>query len=351
METLIWFLIFKGNLPIALIFDYPESNMDTELVNKLMYTYDVFIAVRQKSRQSTLCIIIKGIEKFITNIYEARYQLLKMTGPRVLAEIPPTYFNLSDHANQRTNSIVSLLASTATNNLQTLSPVPPMNWMSSWPGHRHSQKNYTMTSTSMPNISNIRDFRGCSNANNNNNVDKNLNVSPRNISISSGYQSINCSMSSVESNLFNVATEKDYKHGPPVDTSSTLNDSLIFDFDRRIVSGYNAMKCTPSEREIRTPTRHWQGLGLSRTSPHPMEQNQEENDWPRNTSTPFAMTTSILDSVPRPQRDRLSQYNDVASILVNIGLEHHIRKFILFLYYYSILICVARYIFHKKVGS
>lgn len=316
-------------MPIALIFDNPESNIDTELVNKLMYTYDVFIAVRQKSRQSTLCIIIKGIEKFISNIYEARYQLLKMTGPRVLAQIPPTYFNLSDTASHRTNSIVSLLAETSTNNLHSLSPLPPMDWMNAH-RYRHPQS-YTVTSTSMPNISNIKDFRACNNVN----IDKNLNVSPRNISISSGYQSINCSMSSLENNLFSVA-EKDYNNPSAKmgensfnDSSdaSVLNDTLLFDFDRRVISGYNAMKNTLSENEVRTPTRHWQGLGLSRTSPYPAEPNPTENDWPKRTSSPFAMTTSILDSIPKAQRDRLSQYNDIVSILANIGMEHHIRKF------------------------
>lgn len=293
-----------------------------------MYTYDVFIAVRQKSRQSTLCIVIKGIEKFISNIYEARYQLLKMTGPRVMAEVPPTYFNLNDTANQRSNSIVSLLAAT---NLQPLSPIPPTNWMNSFPSHRHIQ-NYTVTSTSMPNISNIKDFRNA----NQHNIDKTHNVSPRNISISSGYQSINCSTSSLENNLFNAA-DKDFNNEPTkvVDTSfndssdasTTLNDSLVFNFDSRIISGYNAMKSSPSERELRTPNRHWQGLGLSRTSPHPFEQqNQAPDDWPKRTSSPFAMTTGIIDAVPKVQRDRLSQYSDIISILANIGLEHHIRK-------------------------
>lgn len=327
-------MFIQGNLPIALIFDFPESNIETELVNKLMYTYDVFIAVRQKSRQSTLCIIIKGIEKFISNIYEARYQLLKMTGPRVMAEIPPAYFSLSDTTNQRSNSIVSLLAATTTNNLHSLSPLPPMNWVNSFPSNRHLP-NYTVTSTSMPNISNIKDFRNA----NHPTIDKKLNVSPRNISISSGYQSINCSMSSLENNLFN-APEKDFNNEPSKvsdnsfndssDTSTTLNDSLIFNFDRRIISGYNAMKSSPSERELRTPNRNWQGLGLSRTSPHPFDApNQTTDNWPTRTSSPFAMTTSIIDSIPKPQRDRLSQYNDVISILANIGLEHHIRKFFL----------------------
>lgn len=53
----------QGNLPVALIFDYPDSNIEQDDINMLGNKYGVFIALRQKSRQSTLCIIIKGVEK------------------------------------------------------------------------------------------------------------------------------------------------------------------------------------------------------------------------------------------------------------------------------------------------
>lgn len=294
-----------------------------------MYTYDVFIAVRQKSRQSTLCIIIKGIEKFISNIYEARYQLLKMSGPRVVAEVPATYFNEPNERNVRGNSVVSLLASTGTNNLQVLSPLPPMHWVP--PVAQRYTQNYGVTSTSMPNISNIKDHR-----HQNMNLDKNLNVSPRNISISSGYQSINCSTSSssIENNLFNQNLEHPSKlmndhsfNDSSSDATTTLNDSLIFNFDRRIIDGYNAMRQSPSQNEIRTPTHHWQGLGLSKTSPHPvMELHHPDNDWPQRTSSPFTMTTSVLDAIPKQQRERLAHYSDVTSILLNLGLGHYIGE-------------------------
>lgn len=90
-----------GSLPVALIFDYPESYVDTEHINKLMYANDVFITVRQKSRQSTLCIVIKGIEKFIENVYEARHQLLNLTCDKLKPEIPSTYFAPKDLINQK----------------------------------------------------------------------------------------------------------------------------------------------------------------------------------------------------------------------------------------------------------
>lgn len=55
----------QGNLPVALIFDQPDNSMDTSNITNLSTKYGVFITVRQKSRQSTTCIVLKGVEKFV----------------------------------------------------------------------------------------------------------------------------------------------------------------------------------------------------------------------------------------------------------------------------------------------
>lgn len=77
------------------MFDLPEDSMsatvDTEKISQLMQSLDVFINVRHKPKQSTLSVIIKGIERNASNIYEARKQLLGLDEPRVHAEIPATY--------------------------------------------------------------------------------------------------------------------------------------------------------------------------------------------------------------------------------------------------------------------
>ncbi|XP_033227977.1 protein bicaudal C isoform X2 [Belonocnema kinseyi] len=83
-----------GSLPLVLMFDLPEdsvSSVDTENISHLMQSLDVFINVRHKPKQSTLSVIIKGIERNATNIYEARKQLLALDEPRIQAEIPATY--------------------------------------------------------------------------------------------------------------------------------------------------------------------------------------------------------------------------------------------------------------------
>ncbi|XP_076232969.1 protein bicaudal C isoform X2 [Calliopsis andreniformis] len=83
-----------GSLPLVLMFDLPEDSMssvDTENISQLMQSLDVFINVRHKPKQSMLSVIIKGIERNASNIYEARKQLLGLDEPRVHAEIPATY--------------------------------------------------------------------------------------------------------------------------------------------------------------------------------------------------------------------------------------------------------------------
>lgn len=85
----------QGSLPLVLMFDLPEDSMsasvDTEKISQLMQSLDVFINIRHKPKQSTLSVIIKGIERNAGNIYEARKQLLGLDEPRVHAEIPATY--------------------------------------------------------------------------------------------------------------------------------------------------------------------------------------------------------------------------------------------------------------------
>lgn len=95
----------------------------------MMYSNDVFITVRQKSRQSTLCIVIKGIEKFITNIYEARHQLLKLTCAKIEPELPSTYYGPNDKF--KNNSMTALLAG-GPSPFSPLSPVRPLPYVA-WP--------------------------------------------------------------------------------------------------------------------------------------------------------------------------------------------------------------------------
>lgn len=103
---------------------------------------------------------------------------------------------------------------------------------------------------------------------------------------------------------------------------------MLFNYDARIVAGYNAMNMSPHQGEPRIPTPIWQGAGLSRTSPVPTENFNGNHNWRDQEGLFGSMTTSMLDSTPHRQRHQLSKYNDVTSLLNGLGLQHHIQHFI-----------------------
>ncbi|XP_058448811.1 protein bicaudal C [Malaya genurostris] len=426
-----------GSLPIALIFDYPENTVDSEEIAKLMFTHDVFISVRQKSRQSTLCIVIKGIEKFISNIYDARYNLLKCTGPNVVADIPRSYLGPNELAKNSQN-VSQMLAGPTPQPFSPLSPINPMPFATgAWPSPapatefvlnqmRNQFQNFHLGPTKMhhpltvpPGLGNYNNGTGkpqlhpgmnsshgqtllqvpgaqhhhlplsnrSSNSSTcNNGTCQNTSNSSASGDHSSGYHSLNCSNSSLDQQLqasntsipgssgsastslinsspdnggmsgsaSNRCRHMSYSDSPqfqtdyvdqrtpmPYEQKSTLNDTFVFNFDPRVVAGYKAMHLPPQHGELRTPTPSWQGLGLSQTSPVPLEAC--DMSWANSSSgsssgggagtaagseSRLNMTTTMIDVTPMRQREQLSQYNDVTSILTNLGLEHYIKNFI-----------------------
>ncbi|XP_058125914.1 protein bicaudal C homolog 1-B [Anopheles ziemanni] len=492
-----------GSLPIALIFDYPDNTVDSEEITKLMLTHDVFISVRQKSRQSTLCIVIKGIEKFIANIYEARHQLLKSTGPRVIAEVPRTYFGPTEHPQQTSQNISALLAGPVAPPFSPLSPInsmPFVGWPSPSPAplgpstefafshmrgqfqnfhmakptsahsqlhplsippgldralvggsgnkpslhlpnphllsvppghggggggggggflhhqqhqsqlhqqqqqhhHHHQQQQYSLhqrntqqhQQTSSGNVGNLSSSTTLTAGSQNNS---------HNDIHSSGYQSLNCSgsssldqpfqansstagsLSAVSStSLINGSPDhqspsvsgagglgrcrhvtctpespqfpSDVEQRTPLafDQKHSINETFLFNLDPRVVAGYKAMHMSPQQGEIRTPTLSWQGLGLSQSTPAPLEgcdlswgnssssssggggvgsgaanvSTSSSSSSGHNDSSRHNMTTTMIEVTPRHQREQMAQYNDVTTILTGLGLEHYIKNFI-----------------------
>ncbi|XP_067215196.1 protein bicaudal C isoform X2 [Linepithema humile] len=129
-----------GSLPLVLMFDLPEDSMsasvDTEKISQLQTSLDVFINIRHKPKQSTLSVIIKGIERNAGNIYEARKQLLGLDEPRVHAEIPATYhipnagsiFQANSNNNNdvsTNNNLISSMADNFSSMLNVNTQTPP----------------------------------------------------------------------------------------------------------------------------------------------------------------------------------------------------------------------------------
>ncbi|XP_050076914.1 protein bicaudal C [Anopheles maculipalpis] len=477
-----------GSLPIALIFDYPENTVDSDDITKLMLTHDVFISVRQKSRQSTLCIVIKGIEKFIANIYEARHQLLKCSGPRVVAEVPRTYFGPNEHPQQTNQNISALLAGPIAPPFSPLSPINALSFVG-WPsptsaaspaalptadyafGHMRGQfQNFhlhgspklptphhqqllplslppgldrtiagsssasKLTHLASPHLLSVPPGAGGGggggsflqnqlshhhhhhqhsghshhqrnqqsvHSNGNCSTSTSLTISQNNSHNdihSSGYQSLNCSSNSLDQQYQNNSStggsvvsqvssnsllnsspdhqspgvsgtsgmnrcrlsictpesphyQSDLEQRTPLafEQKGSLNDKFLFNLDPRVVAGYKAMHISPQQGEVRTPTLSWQGLGLSQSSPAPVEacdlswantssSSGSGGNGAANISTSSSssgatdsrhnLTTTMIEVTPRHQREQMAQYNDVTTILTGLGLEHYIKNFI-----------------------
>lgn len=98
--------------------------------------------------------------------------------------------------------------------------------------------------------------------------------------------------------------------------------------------GFKAMERAPIAGELRTPTSNWMGMGLSRTSPAPIETVDDLAPWQRSLgavgilASPYALgaTTGIVDSTTSNRRLQLTQYKDIHSLMTGLGLEHYISK-------------------------
>ncbi|KAL0279086.1 UNVERIFIED_CONTAM: hypothetical protein PYX00_000715 [Menopon gallinae] len=81
-----------GSLPINLTFSLTEENtaIDSERINQISEALDVSISTRHCPKQNNLTVIIKGVERNTSNIYEARRILLNLE-EKIEACIPETY--------------------------------------------------------------------------------------------------------------------------------------------------------------------------------------------------------------------------------------------------------------------
>lgn len=238
-----------------------------------MNLHDVYVTSRQKSRQSTMCIVIKGVEKYITNIYDARHQLLKLTSERIIAAIPSSYYGPNDLAHFKSSSIAQLLAGpTSYGPISPIQQIPQITWANP------PEMNWRSRPSTSPLTSTLLQQH--------NKMTGNLQV-PANMitrgSISdmhsSGYHSFTTDSSAMK-NESTVAGGSS-NHSSPENSSNygnkycqtignyndspqqkyldqvrrnSLNDSMMFNYDPRIVQGIRAMNMTPQPGETRIPT-------------------------------------------------------------------------------------------------
>ncbi|CAK1586705.1 unnamed protein product [Parnassius mnemosyne] len=82
-----------GSLPLVVIFDVSEEacRIDNDAAAKLMQKHNVYISIRRKPKQGIASVVIKGIERCASDIYEARRELLGGKEPVITAKIPESY--------------------------------------------------------------------------------------------------------------------------------------------------------------------------------------------------------------------------------------------------------------------
>lgn len=230
-----------------------------------MVKHDVFINSRPKARQSTMCIVIKGIEKFITNIYDARHELLKLTSDRIIAEIPQTYYGPNDMANFKDSSIAKLVASSMTYSSMSPITVPPMAWPNISP--EMSWRSRVPPPASPLTTSMLQQH---------NQITSNMQVPSINVSDlhTSGYSTYNSESSMMKlsmngSHISSLSPENSLSYGSKypqgmqnihesplqnhcMRNQMQMNDPM-YSLDPRIIAGIRAMGISPHQSELRTP--------------------------------------------------------------------------------------------------
>ncbi|XP_030382478.1 protein bicaudal C [Scaptodrosophila lebanonensis] len=428
-----------GNLPIALIFDFPDNQNDASEIMGLNTKYGVYITLRQKQRQSTLAIVIKGVEKFIDKIYEARHEILRLKTSIIKPEIPEHYFMSKEKDSSPAYRVqLSALLSGHPDSPKTPSLLPPaiIGSLTPYANNNHLllngnvndtyQNMATPTGISAPthkymqlhnNSFQRQKQQSVVQPVNHNNYLKvpsglikpstcssSLNVSPRNSCSqnTSGYQSFSSSTTSLEqsyppyapipttissstsssscgAHTYHSPDSSTYESGhlsAAVRLGRRLSDGVLLglgsnggvnsalpssaesyrslhydllnvghkqqqqpihalDFDIKRALGFKAMDRNPVAGKLRTPTPVWRGIGLSRTSPAPIE-TTDDVSWhmpppPPGLNSPYALsaTTGLLDVTPVNRRTQLSQHKDIHMLLTNLGLEHYIKIFVL----------------------
>lgn len=294
-------------------------------------------------------------------MYEARHRLLQLQTPLVKAEIPSTYFSDQDDK-YPVASLLSIPPLTPTSPLTPTLDIP-FPGVSPWykpvqdfklTSLRNQLQHLSISPCPSPSNQRLHPLTNRYNYNHNNITMRHLTppaISPRNnmdnmgngssmnntnlSSNSSGYGSFLSRDNSMEQSFHQQhKTFQDQKMETKNSDGNRKKsiDSLVFDFDQKKLLGHRAMD-NQARGELRVPTPVWYGLGLSKTSPLPVELSEQNiNYGSRGDSSPYNMgvTTGLLDAATKQQRNKLPQFDDLRTLLINLGLDHYIRKFCIF---------------------
>ncbi|KAJ9585438.1 hypothetical protein L9F63_002769, partial [Diploptera punctata] len=281
-----------GSLPIVLMFDLPEEIVvGTEDVTQLAQRFNVIISLRQKAKQNVVSVIIKGIERNASCVYETRNKLLGVDEPRIIADIPRIYeIPLSQSlpslngdtygsGNGRIRPRLTLNTNYAKDgNVPFIFPIDleanQKGLEGFWSvvtgdgGFKYSifkLFNYLFYESQLPSNSSHQPFClaetkilfSCLSSNTSS-------LSSPTVSPQSGNSPLQ--MQTESSNMKTLICIKCHCLAPGCEKKSRENPQMSYNFNAKILA-YEAMEIKPLPGEIRLPNPRWAGLGLSQSSP------------------------------------------------------------------------------------
>ncbi|XP_066994611.1 protein bicaudal C [Anabrus simplex] len=315
-----------GSLPLVILFELSEdTKFDLEKMEQIMQTMDVSISIRHKPKQKSLSVIIKGVERNASNIYEARRLLLGLSEPQVTAAVPesynipnspPVFSGLTNgcQAGVSHPPFPTLLIPPPSRQPPTPSPpllTPTLNggpWLqygfmpllNSQAHHQQQQKLlHHLLPPMAPSVNGSSGYGSLSS----------LNSTWPSAAEGNNYSAVSSTVSSLST------SPVESLHGSPVQTGTPVVEKSLHlgfpdfpdrrapgcekktleiaaqrafsqeDREQKILQAYRAMQKQPNPSEIRVPTTAWSGYGFSQSSPVPevkdnmFQDTQELNLW------------------------------------------------------------------------
>uniref|UniRef100_A0A1B6KZ36 SAM domain-containing protein n=1 Tax=Graphocephala atropunctata TaxID=36148 RepID=A0A1B6KZ36_9HEMI len=371
-----------GMLPLLLIFDVPENSLTANMnaVDDLMNNLEVIIQMRNKPKQNTVSVTIKGLEKNASNIYEARRQLIGLKEPAVLASIPATYNALNQDPSPTFGSHpcnVDYLSPNLVgmNNMflspHCQSPMMDVGWNQvgvHYPhqlllhhllprGHqlpRQERNPLSHFSFSMPDIA-VTSGTGAP-------VMSNVVGGHSPLSSNASPLSSPCASPRNASPVQNLPAEHHsdqaaYNDSSEVRAPGFERQKRFFDYHQLKLQATQALQGQPKPSDLRVPTSSWAGYGFSQSSPSTVLKEQKLKEgiasqssdiWAKNSlfstavselgsSSPDLTTVSNnvtlshsnhLESMPSNLLSVVSSvFSDLPALLASMGLEKYTQLF------------------------
>ncbi|KAK9505694.1 hypothetical protein O3M35_009686 [Rhynocoris fuscipes] len=368
-----------GSLPIVLMFDVPENSpiISPKQLTEMMNNLDVLITIKHKQKQNMLSFIIKGIERNVSNIYEARRSLIAPDDPPLRVEIPSSYFipnasrlckttwNLPMVHQDLPSSFIlgSLIPSQPRDNVWSTLPQimmgahqVPIQQILTQPSHRyhhcHQQRptpyhlgQFSHSSFSLPDLPVYSSSNSCVSS---------PCPSPRTISPVHGYSHGYDGYNYGAAGQCKTTNNNNCCNNDPVERKAPGFERPIFstvDYQKKKMLAVQAMQKQVNPEEVRVPNSTWSGHGFSQSSPSTVLRQQETNDEKRmeqewlnigglenDFSTGQNQDKTLIDELPASNYfESLSQATissvtalnsqDIYTILASVGLEKYNHLF------------------------